>query len=179
MTPAFDPRPLLFAGLGLLLLLGLPMRAWAGNARLEGDYLLMPEASDDVAEVIDAAEDEMDFIARFLARRRLLHPNPVHWRVGIRFEADTVNLLRHGLPPLLVPLGGRRVDWVREDGERFKVSCVWEGDVLMQHFVAADGERQNRYRLSPDGRALTLEVRIASPQLRSPLNYRLAYRRLP
>lgn len=161
----------------LFLLLGAAGRGWANDPRLEGDYQLVPGAGDDVAAVIEAAVGEMNLILRYLARRRLLHTNPSHRRVGLRFDGGIVTLLRHGLPPIRVPLDGRRVDWVREDGEHFMVHCLWEGPVLTQHFVAADGERQNRYRLSPDGQTLTLEVRITSPRLESPLGYRLVYRR--
>lgn len=64
--------------------LGLALRAWAGDTRLEGDYRLLAEAGDDVAEVIDEAVKELEFITRFLARRRLLHTNFAHRRVGIR-----------------------------------------------------------------------------------------------
>lgn len=171
--PAVLPR----LCLSLFLLLGSAGRAWADDPRLEGDYRLVPEAGDDVAAVIETAVGEMNLILRYLARRRLLDTNPSHLRVGIRFDKAGVNLLRHGLPPIRVPLDGRRVDWVREDGEHFLVHCLWEGPVLLQHFAAADGERQNRYRLSPDGQTLTLEVRITSPRLESPLRYRLVYRR--
>lgn len=174
MKPAWRLGWLLF-----VLWLAGTSRAWADNPRLAGDYRLDSAASDDLPALVEKTVDEMNVFKRFFARRRLLHTNPAHAQVGIRLAADSVNVLRKGLPPIHVPLGGQLVDWSREDGEHFRVACVWEGDVLAQRFLAEDGDRMNRYRLSPDGHTLTLEVRITSPRLSAPFTYRLIYRRLP
>jgi hypothetical protein len=77
-----------------------------------------------------------------------------------------------------MPSNGTAVKWTREDGETFEVAGTWQDARVTQEFVAADGQRSNVFRLSPDGNELRLDVELTSEQLPAPVRYTLAYRRL-
>lgn len=49
--------------------------------------------------------------------------------------------------------------------------------MLAQSFTAPDGKRVNRYTISLDGNALSLEITLTSEMLRRPLKYTLVFAR--
>ena len=163
------------AGLALgLLAAALAPAARAQNDALRGTFVLNRAASDDVNAAINTTVARMNFVARPIARGRLRKTNPIHDRVVVAWTPAQIAVTTGEAVPVTSAPGvaGR---WRREDGETFGLTQRWEGARLVQTFTAEDGTRTNTYTLGPDGRTLSLDVRITSPRLPRPLTYRLVY----
>jgi len=76
-----------------------------------------------------------------------------------------------------MPAGGASAPWTREDGDKFMVAAQVGKDQLIQTFKNEEGERTNIFRLSPDGKSLTMSATIKSPQLPKPLTYSISFGR--
>ena len=133
--------------------------------------------ADDVAAAIQNTVEEMNFIKRPIARKRLTKLNPVYKKVVISIsdkevmvkfdERDTI----HMLP------GGKSAPWTREDGDKFMVAAQVSKDQMIQTFKNDEGERTNVFKLSADGRTLTMTATVKSPQLPKPLTYSISFTR--
>lgn len=151
--------------------------ARAGAPSFVGSYLFAPERSDDVEEAIDAGVADMNFLARPIARRRLRGTTRPYQTISIQRPEGEIVTLYDGRAPIRAPDDGSPVSWQREDGEVLRLSVMEQDGALVQSFVAEDGSRENRYRLSDDGRTLTLTVTIRSGRLPAPIVYDLQYDR--
>lgn len=163
--------------LALVLALLAPAMARAQTPRLEGTYTYVASASDDIGKAIEQGTAKMNFITRPIARGRLRKTNPVYRTVMIAHTPTEVRVTTDGRAPIVSPADGAPIRWKREDGEELDVSTEWEDGALEQTFEAPDGKRVNVYRLSPDGRTLTMTVTVTSPRLPAPITYDLAYAR--
>lgn len=145
---------------------------------LQGTYTLNTAASDDVDKAIEATIKGMNFIARPIARKRLRETNvPPYQRIVISYTQAEVSITTDQRAPIRTSPNGTPVDWTREDGEKFKVSTVWESGKLKQTFKGKDGQRVNTYSISADGKTLAMQVSVTSPRLPRPLTYKVVYRR--
>jgi len=149
----------------------------AQNASLPGVYANDRQTSDAINTAIDAAITRMNFITRPVARSRLKKTNAPHRRVTIETGAQEIAIAFDANSPVRMPADGHTAKWTREDGEVFDVSAQWAGDKLVQTFKAEDGQRTNTFVLGPDGRALSVQVEVTSPQLPAPVHYELAFER--
>jgi hypothetical protein len=172
MRPVPHIIPLLLTMLGCLA----PFILQAQEA-LEGTYTFVADSSTNIDAAVDAAVTDMNFIKRPIARSRLKKTNPIYRRIAISRTPHDVSVEFRSGAPVNTPANGSSVKWTRDDGEVFDVSATWQGSTLTQRFKAEDGERLNVFRLSPDGRTLTLDVTISSDQLPKPMTYSLVYRR--
>jgi hypothetical protein len=154
---------------------GLP--AQAQNATLPGVYTNDRQTGDGIAKAIDAAVETMNFITRPVARSRLKKTNAPHRRVTIATGEQEITVAFDANQPVRMPADGHTAKWTREDGEVFDVSAQWSGDKLVQTFKAEDGQRTNTFVLGADGRALSVQVEVTSPQLPAPVRYELAFER--
>jgi hypothetical protein len=145
----------------------------AAQERLLGSYTLDPASSDDIKQAINLATKDLGFLVRPLARKRLRDLNPLSRTVSIERIGEEIEVVVNGEVRLRSPTDGRRMDWRYKD-EQLVVMTLLEGDVLTQTFVSEDGEKTNTYRALPDGN-LTLDVRITSPRLRRPVQYKLVF----
>jgi hypothetical protein len=179
------------AGFLLLLcssLLPFPRASHARTPRaqgLQGTYTLDdPAANDTVKRAIDAAIKGMGWPKEGIARGRLQKINlPPYRRIVIQFETSLSNLsiITDARAPIVTSPDGTPVDWTREDKEQLKVSTLLplKTGPLEQTFKSKDGRRVNTYTLNADGKMLTMQVVVTSPQLPRPLTYKLAYKRTP
>ena len=151
--------------------------ALAENANLPGVYTNDRQTGDGIAAAIDAAVAKMNFITRPVARSRLKKTNAPHRRVAIETGVQEITVAFDANAPVRMPADGRTAKWTRADGEVFDVSAQWAGDRLVQTFKAEDGQRTNTFVLGPDGRALSVQVEVTSPQLPAPVRYELAFER--
>lgn len=161
----------------LVLLALISVSVKAQTPSLQGTYTLDTAASDDVDKAIDAAVKEVSFLVRGTARSRLRKINVSYKRISISLTETDVSIAVDQLQPLRTPLNGAPVDWTREDGDKLKVSTVWEGVKLKRTFKADGGERINTYSLSADGKTLTMHVSVTSTHFKQPLTYKLVYQR--
>ena len=158
-------------------LLAAPAAARAQAGAVTGTFALDRAASDNVDKAIAAAVKDMNFITRPIARGRLQKTNQPYQQVAIATSGANTVVTIDKLPPREAPSDGTPVDWTRADGEKFKLSMMWDGAQLVESFKAEDGQRVNTYALSPDGSTMTMNVKITSPRLPKPLTYKLVFKR--
>ena len=72
---------------------------------------------------------------------------------------------------------GKTALYTDRSGTTSRVSHELSGDRLIERLSTAEGKRQNDYRLSDDGRTLTMTVTIRSPHLASEVRYKLTFAR--
>lgn len=133
--------------------------------------------ADDIAAAIQATVADMNFIKRPIARGRLTKLNPAYKKVAITVSGAGVDVKLDDRAPIHMPPGGAAAPWTREDGEKFMVAAQVSKDQLVQTFKNEDGERTNVFKLSPDGKTLTLTATVKSPQLPKPLTYSIHFGR--
>lgn len=166
----------------------LPLEANAQqNSQLRGTWVLNTERSDDVrAKIVDATRG-MNRIVGPVARRRLRATNTPYPRLTLNYDAQSVRVEMHERPTAVSPANGQPVLWHRETGAtcaRVSEDCVrltteWQGGRLVQLFRPEDGQRQNVFTVSEDGRTMTMAVTVTSPRLPRPLTYNLVFNRAP
>jgi hypothetical protein len=142
-----------------------------------GSYELDKAARDNVETAIKNVTSSMNFFIKPIARSRLKKVNRPHPNLFVQERGDTVSIAYNEQFPMVTPLDGMTVKWKNEEGEAFDLSVTRTGEMLVQHFIAPDGERFNEFRQSVAGDTLYLGVTIRSPRLKKPLQYRLVYQR--
>jgi hypothetical protein len=133
--------------------------------------------ADDIAAAINTTVADMNFIKRPIARGRLAKLNPAYKKVAITISDREVLVKLDDREPIHMPPGGKSAPWTREDGEKFMVAAQVSKDQLIQTFKNDEGERTNIFKLSPDGRSLTMTATIKSPKLPRPLTYSIHFGR--
>ncbi|MDP1831621.1 MAG: hypothetical protein Q8K67_06155 [Geothrix sp.] len=133
--------------------------------------------ADDIAAAIDATVADMNFIKRPIARGRLAKVNPAYKKVAITLSDKEVLVKFDEREPIHMPAGGASAPWTREDGDKFQVAAQVGKDQLIQTFKNDEGERTNIFKLSPDGKSLTMNATIKSPKLPKPLTYTITFGR--
>ena len=131
----------------------------------------------DVAAAIQNVVADMNFIKRPIARGRLTKLNPVYKKVVIAISDTGVFVKFDERDSIPMPAGGKAGPWTREDGDKFMVAAQVTKDQMIQTFKNDEGERTNVFRLSPDGKTLTMSATIKSPQLSKPLTYVITFGR--
>ncbi len=161
-----------------LAVVGFPVSsAQAQTPALAGDYVYLEAESDPIGDAIEQAVSGMNFITRPIARGRLTRTNEPYQRVSIRIDDNEVAIITDDRAPIVARPDGNPMKWTREDGEVLDLTTRWVDGALEQTFVAEDGQRANRFVLSPDGDRLELHVTVTSPRLAQPLSYVLRYGR--
>lgn len=155
----------------------------AGSAQdsqstLIGRWTLAQHQEGVIERAIEHGIDDMSFVTKPIARRRLQATNDAYSSIELRIAQGTVTTVLEGRP-IDSPGDGSPIRWTREDGEAMQVATALRNGTLVQTFTAEDGSRENVYSVSPDGRRLTLQVTIRSGRLPQPVTYRLAYDRAP
>src|SRR5687768_3773322 len=98
---------------------------------LQGTYTLDAAASDDVDKAIDAAVKGIrGRMTRVAVREGLGNINIAYEKICISYTDAEVSIATDPRQPLRTPVDGAPVDWTREDGEKVKVSTVWESGNL-------------------------------------------------
>ncbi len=133
--------------------------------------------ADDIAAAINTTVADMNFIKRPIARHKLTNLNPAYKKVMIAISDREVLVKFDEREPIHMPAGGTAAPWTREDGDKFMVAAQVSKDQLIQTFKNDEGERTNVFKLSPDGRSLTMSATIKSPQLPKPLTYSISFGR--
>jgi hypothetical protein len=163
-----------------VLLHGLALSLIAAGAEpgdLQGVYILDRAASDNIDIAIDKGIGGMNFVIKPLARSRIARTNPLYERVEISRDDFNLQVRFDANKPIEMPLDGRSVPWVRQDGGTYDVTVQQIDSRLMMHFNANDGQRSNTFTLDPDGSRLRLDVVLTSQHLPRPINYVLVFHR--
>jgi hypothetical protein len=133
--------------------------------------------ADDIAAAINTTVADMNFIKRPIARGRLAKLNSAYRKVMISVTDKEVLVKFDERDAIHMPPGGASAPWTREDGDKFMVAAQVSKDQLIQTFKNDEGERTNIFKLSPDGKALTMTATVKSPQLPKPLSYSISFGR--
>jgi len=133
--------------------------------------------TDDIAAAINTTVADMNFIKRPIARSRLAKLNPAYRKVVIAISDREVLIKFDERDAIHMLPGGKTSPWTREDGDKFMVAAQVGKDQLIQTFKNDEGERTNVFKLSPDGRSLTMTATVKSPQLPRPLTYSISFGR--
>ena len=133
--------------------------------------------ADDVAAAIENVVADMNFIKRPIARKKLIRLNPVYKKTIIAISGSGVTVKFDDRDVIPMPPGGKPGPWTREDGDKFMVAAQVTKDQMIQTFKNDEGERTNIFKLSADGKSLTMNATIKSPQLSKPLTYSISFGR--
>jgi hypothetical protein len=144
--------------------------------RYEGRYTLVASESADIPEAIEKTVKQMNFITRGVARGRLQRTNRAFPSIEIRLNGDEFRITHEGGTSVAHRDFSTGIQTKAPDGKDIVVHLS-PGPPLMQSYDSDDGRKENRYELSADGTRMTLNVRVTSPRLRQPLEYRLVFRR--
>lgn len=142
-----------------------------------GTYRFAPERSADVEQAIERGTEDLNFLIRGIARRRLRGTTQPYRTIRIQRSDGEIATIYDGREPIRSPADGRAVTWRREDGEVLQLSTRERDGALVQTFVAEDGTRENAFRVSDDGSTLTLTVTVRSDRLPEPIVFDLVYGR--
>lgn len=82
-----------------------------------------------------------------------------------------------GRSGLAVPVDGSSTQIKGGSGEAVQLRVAMEAGKLLEAYQAQDGKRTNRYALSPDGKTMIMEVKVESPHMPMPLEYKVAFAR--
>ncbi len=133
--------------------------------------------ADDVVGAINAVVADMLFLKRPIARPKLVRLNPVYKKVIIAISDKETLVKFDDRDVIPMPPGGRPGPWTREDGDKFMVAAQVSKDQMIQTFKNDEGERTNIFKLSADGKTLTMSATVKSPQLPRPLTYSISFSR--
>ena len=140
------------------------------------------QARDGGARAIEAGVDggiaSMGPMVRAIARRRIMASNPA-FRT-LRIDSPSAGVVRVEFVSVRryeAPLDGPARAAQAPDGSQVQVSFALRGGRLREAIVAPEGSSANVYRLSADGRVLTLQSTMQSPRLPNDIRYTLRFRR--
>ncbi len=129
-----------------------------------------------VERAIDEGVEEMSFLIRGMASRRLKEPNLPSEELRIFIEGANITVARLGHPDISAPADGRAVTWRNpNNGNELKVSHqVSDAGVLTQRLVGERGTSVNRFEVDDSGR-LTMKTTIEADKLPSPIRFSTTY----
>lgn len=148
--------------------------------RLQGTYGCQnPQAATAAIEqAIEQAVSEMSFIKRPFARSRLKDTNPVLRTFAFQFADPVLTYTYNGVHVIRTTLDAQPVRWKSpEDGNTYWVSQKRVGNKIVQTLTGSEGTKRESFELSADGRTVSYQVTITSPQLPKPVVYRYRFER--
>ncbi len=169
----------------VLLLLALPLAAAVvaddatGVARLQGRWLYAGGEAERQARLvaIEATVQEMPWIMRGLARRRIRAATEIPDRYLISLEGETITIVEGDEEAVTARWDGTPVEVPGDRGDTATQTLVWGDDELRAVNRQPKGSGTTVFRLSPDGRTMDVTATVSSPRLPSDIVYVLSYRR--
>jgi hypothetical protein len=129
---------------------------------------------------IDQVVDQMNFLIRGIARRRLRAPNLPSKQVSVFLEKGQIRIDRPGQPEVSAPADGKSITWRHPtDGDVFQVSHgIDDGGVLYQRFEGERSVSRNRFILGKEEKRLTIHTVITADRLPAALRFKMTYERI-
>jgi len=150
------------------------------TANLQGSYTLIDfaAATDKVTKAIEYSVKGMHGEGK--ARKKLRETNlPPPRQITIWYSAADFSIKTDQSGLIQTPPDGTSKPW-----KEYAVSTKWVNENLQRTFKSSDGQRIDTFRLSADGKTLTMQVigtsagwRHLRPSLQHPLTYELDYKR--
>jgi len=155
-----------------------PGSAWPQMPNLAGRYHLDdPAAMQNIRKAVDKVADRMGFLIAPIAHDRLMDANQPAQQIVISMAGNEVTVQFDQDQPITGPADGSTIDWTRDDGEKVRVTTVWQGATLQRAVAGKQATRTVRFTLDGSGQILTVQIQIVSSRLPLPVAYQLAYRR--
>ena len=155
-----------------------PGSAWPLVAYLGGSYHLDdPAAMQNIRKAVDKVAVRMGFIVGPIAHDRLMDANQPAQQIVISMAGNEVTVQFDHDQPITGPADGSTIDWTRDDGEKVRVTTVWQGATLQRAVAGKQATRTVRFTLDGSGEILTVQIQIVSSRLPLPVAYQLTYRR--
>ena len=155
-----------------------PGSAWPQMPNLAGRYHLDdPAAMQNIRKAVDKVADRMGFLIAPIAHDRLMDANQPAQQIVISMAGNAVTVQFDQDQPITGPADGSTIDWTRDDGEKVRVTTVWQGTTLQRAVAGKQATRTVRFTLDGSGQILTVQIQIVSSRLPLPVAYPLTYRR--
>ncbi len=124
---------------------------------------------------IEGAVEDMSFITRPIARKKLGNTNIASKQISVKMSGKKLTIQHDDRAEVSSKPDGKSFTWKREDGEPFQVSQAATDDTVTQVYAADDGKKTMTYKFSEDMKKMTLDVKVESPKLAAPLEYSILY----
>lgn len=135
------------------------------------------EGRQEIEVAIGRAIDDLPFFVEPFAADQIRPITTPFERVRFTVTGDRLAFLADGWGPVSSRVGGPP-ETIRDPvGSPLELQQSMRGSRLKQVFTSPDGQRENIFALSGDGRWIWMSVRISSPRLPADVRYRLRYRR--
>ncbi len=144
----------------------------------EGEYVFAggQKQRDGIDAAIETSMAAVSPLVRNFGRKRLKETNPVPNKLSIKVNGDQVKISFDG-DGHAAKLDGAPVKSKSRRGDNIKVSYRMRGARLSHLIDGVGGDRLNKFKLSDDGKRVTVKVQISSSQLPVPVEYRLTFKR--
>ena len=139
-----------------------------------GEYTLVRAESADMRKVVEDTAAGLNFLIRPIARSRLRKTQIAFPSLSITRRGEGLRIAHVQGTDIMHQTVDEVVRTQAPDGSKIAVRLM-PGPPLSQSYESGEGMRVNRYVL--DGSKLTVEVRVTSPRLPKPIEYKLVYRR--
>ena len=130
-----------------------------------------------IADGIEKTISDMSFITKPIARGKLEDSNLAFRKISITVNDGKVSIQHDARKPVVSPVDGGKVKWVREDGESFQISQKVGEQKITQIFYAESGKKTLVYKFDKEFNQLWVSVRLDSPKLDLPLRYTMSYKK--
>ncbi|MBK9576757.1 MAG: hypothetical protein IPO40_06780 [Fibrobacteres bacterium] len=148
-------------------------------AEFVGRWMLDRGRSDNIEQAVDRALEPENIVTRMMARKRILRAAKAPETMQIALAGDGILVTTETQSPPAVPIGGAPVIWMRPKGTPVKIKMAINTTQMVETFEADYGTRVQRFALSNEGKALSVEVDVASPRLERKITYRVWFSRSP
>src|SRR5690606_25939967 len=131
---------------------------------------------DGLDAAIEASMDAVSPMLRNIGRKRLQDSTQIPKHVSITVDGTRTEIRFDGQGQS-ASLDGPPLRTVPREGEKVKVSHRIRGGKLTEFVDGDQGDRHNTFKLSKDGKRLTVDVKISSGHLPVPVEYRMTFKR--
>lgn len=131
-----------------------------------------------VAAAVEKAISGLGFLGKPVARQTLRQRADIRDAYTLFFDGlGNLRLTTAGYPPEFGPLDGRPFPLETKSGDKSQVSQSFVDGVLVQKGHTDEGSGVTEFRLADEGATLLVHRVMESPQLTTPVDFTLTYRR--
>ena len=144
-----------------------------------GAWIAEGSSQTTIDRAISSYGSRLDSSTRVMVQQRLKSTNQptLHLAIAALDSGRKVAIGYEDSPGMATSIDGSPLVSKGRSGEEFQMRVVMKAGVLVESYEAEDGTRTNRYSLSPDGKAMSMEVKVESPYMPEPLGYRVGFTR--
>lgn len=141
-------------------------------------YLVQSQATarQRIDQGIERCVSEMNYFLQGVARDQMRENTPINGRIDIGFEGTSSITVSFDQRFSYTTRPGVAQSFDLPDGSSVNVRQYFRDDHFEQYFEAALGRRWSVYRLSEDGRTMTVSATQQGPMMPVPMHFTLDYR---